>query len=292
MAAQGVQGVHGRGGLAAVDPHAVVPVALELLPVSFVGVLVPVVRRIGFAAVCVGRTQALMGDPVGGEEPGRDDHGRRHVRQERLSRRFPNKHKREQAEERKRRQLVGRGESPEQPGQNEIAKLATAVEPDSYRRVQCDHGAGGRRQMVVDYHRKGGQEGAETGRRDHEKPTPVAGAEAFHQPGQHQEANHQRNHVDHDQQSPAHGVRMGPQGVTRGVVNKPIRDGSQSGKQGRFAGVEMAVVLDHVDRVPVRFLDHFVDRVGCPFDSHVFLDQGTQGAPAAAIVGTQKRPPQ
>ncbi len=83
---------------------------------------------------------------------------------------------------------------------------------------------------------------------------------------------------------------MAPQSSPRRLINEPIGDRGQRGKQGRLAGIEAPVVLDHVDRVPGRLLDHLVDRVRSPRDAHLFFHQRPKRAPAAAVVGAQEGP--
>ena len=79
-----------------------------------------------------------------------------------------------------------------------------------------------------------------------------------------------------------------------GLVDQPVFAGHQRWQERGLARVEMAffglgrrvaefVVLDHVDRVPVRLVNDLVDGVRAVFD------QSPHGTPAAAVVSAQER---
>ena len=63
-------------------------------------------------------------------------------------------------------------------------------------------------------------------------------------------------------------------------MNQPILAGDERRPQRRLAGIEMAVVLDHVDGVPVGLLDDAVDGVGGAGHAHVVFDQGPDAWPS------------
>ena len=75
-------------------------------------------------------------------------------------------------------------------------------------------------------------------------------------------------------------------------VDRPIDGRHQRRQQRRLARIEVAVVLDHVDRVPVRLLDHLVDGIGAPSTRMSSSTSARTVAPAAAVVGAEERPPQ
>ena len=133
------------------------------------------------------------------------------------------------------------------------------------------------------------QEGGEAGRRHHENPPPVRRAETLDQSGQEHEVDRQRDQVEQDQHEAADLVGMRAQADAAEAVNRPVDGGHQRGQNRRLARIEVAVVLDHVDGVPVGLLDDLVDGVREALDAHVRFDQRPEGTPAAAVVGAQER---
>ena len=75
-------------------------------------------------------------------------------------------------------------------------------------------------------------------------------------------------------------------------MDGPVDGRHQRRQQRRLARIEVAVVLDHVDGVPVRILDHFVDGVWLARGAHLLFDQRSDRTPPAAVVGAEERPPQ
>src|SRR3954463_16531768 len=86
MADQRVERVGQFAGFTFIDPLSVVPVALYFSIFDGVRVLVPVIVRIGFAAMHVRWPQAFVGDPIRGEECYNNDRGAWHECHQRLPR--------------------------------------------------------------------------------------------------------------------------------------------------------------------------------------------------------------
>ena len=89
-------------------------------------------------------------------------------------------------------------------------------------------------------------------------PNRSARAASSRKPDQH------RYQVHGDEQQAADGVGLRLERGAGEVVDQPVRAGDERGIQRRLAGIQMAVVLDHVDGVPAGLADHLVDGIGAP----------------------------
>ena len=278
-----MQGIDGRRFFAPVEPLWIPPIAFDRAAVFLVCIVVPIFLALA-ATVHVRRGQTLMGDPVGRKKSGHNQQNSGHKRTERLPGRLANQPHANRGQKRQGRQFVCRRKSGEQPGDEEIAQPSLIIEQypnhgvNRYSHTNC---AG---QVVVEHDGKRRQKRSESGGPHNKKPPPVRRAQSLYKTRQKQHGNRQGNHVHRDQHETVDDIRMRRQRGTRQPVDEPVWTRNQGGKQRRLARIQMPVVFDHVDRVPIRQDCNFIDRVGSTLDAHVLFHQSPHRTPAATVV--------
>ncbi len=234
--------------------------------------------------VLLGSVSEIEGLPASRLHPrrrnkGRDRHKRRrHECQQRSPPVVPTHQCEHGDAERCRWQFIGRDPGRGQAAQREVPPRPRSIDDDPECEEEGEDQPDRGSRMIVEGDRIGREVRPERGRRN----DITAGETCLGVLRRHRAHRRQRDKprkkIDHRQHDPRDGSRIGVNGPTHAVANDRVHTRSDHRKQRRLRRVQMPVLLDLVDRLPLR---HGVDVIN---DEGTAFDESPNGGPPGTIV--------